>query len=318
MKNQESMKFDESHPEIAKLEHADDRVVEAAYAKINLTLEVLSRRADGYHNIYSVAQTVDLCDRLIFSPDDRLRLECDDPGLNGDDNLALQAARVLQRVADIHSGAKIELLKRIPVAAGMGGGSADAAAALRGLNRLWKLGMTADDLMKVGASLGADVPFLVNGGTALISGIGETVERLPGLDATRFVIAAPKIDASASISGAGNSKTARMFGMIDSRLMTSGSLSRKLAVRMRQGGDAPSAFMFNVFQVLALQVYENWRDIYNAFQSLGASDIMLTGSGPAMFALSPSKEIATAWAALMQSRMPCSAYSVACAPRIEV
>ena len=117
-----------------------------AYAKINLTLEVLGRREDGYHDIASIMQAVDLCDTLSFEPADEITLECDIPELATDDNLVLKAAKILREVTGYGYGASVSLEKCIPSASGLGGGSSDAATTLVGLNELWGLGLTVEDL----------------------------------------------------------------------------------------------------------------------------------------------------------------------------
>ena len=286
-------------------------IVERAYAKLNFTLEVIRRRPDGYHDLASVIQTVNLFDTLTFSMSDELSMRCNDDSLEMKDNLVLRAARLLQDMAGVDYGAKIELTKRIPIASGLGGGSADAAATLRGLNRLWKLGMDMDDLISAGASIGSDVPFLVQGGTAIVHGRGEQFEVLPPPKSVRLVILAPKTDVIASQSGAGLSKTTQMFRLLGDSMYTSGSLSRKLAARIKGGGDCHPAFMFNVFQQTAQGMYEGWQDAYDSFSSLGARDITLSGAGPSMFAVVSSKEVGTAWTLILGRRLDrCKAYSV--------
>ena len=289
-------------------------IVERAYAKLNLTLEVLRRREDGYHDLASILQTVDLWDELTFEGSGRIEFECSDELLAGDDNLVVRAAEVLRQEVGASAGARIMLRKGIPVAAGLGGGSADAAATLRGLNRLWELGLSEGELVEIGAKVGSDVPFLVGGGTALVSGRGELLERLPDPEIDWVVIVSPSV----ADDGSGIGKTARMFGMLSSAAFTTGSLTRKLGARMFEKGDCHPAFMFNVFQQLAAHAFEGWQEAYAAFGRLGAQEIVLTGAGPSMFAIAPSKEVGTAWALLMKARAGCDAFSVGTAPRIEI
>ena len=289
-------------------------LVERAYAKLNLTLEVIRKRGDGYHDLASVIQTVDLHDVLEFREHRDLTLECSDAELATEENLVMVGARRLREISGIDSGAKISLNKSIPVAAGLGGGSADAAATLRGLNRLWRLGLDAPQLNEVAESVGSDVPFLINGGTALVSGRGESMDALPSPEIGRIVIVKPKLGDDPD----GSTKTGRMFGMLNATAHTTGSLTRKLAARMLDGGDCHPAFMFNVFQQLAPHAFPGWQRVYDAFASLGATDIVLTGAGPSMFAIAPSKEVATAWSLIIKTRVPCDAFSVGLAPRIEI
>ena len=289
-------------------------IVERAYAKLNLTLEVIRKRDDGYHDLASIIQTVDLHDELEFVEGDGNEFECSDASLAGDGNLVMLTAKALRDKTGTSFGARIVLRKRIPVAAGLGGGSADAAATLRGLNRLWGLGMSEPELAQVGAEVGSDVPFLVSGGTGLVSGRGEVLERLPAPEIGRLVIVSPIVGED----GSGVNKTARMFGLLTPATHTTGSLTRKLAARMLDGHDCHPAFMFNVFQQLAPHAFPVWSEAYEGFARLGASDIVLTGAGPSMFAIAPSKEVGTAWALLAKARLGCEAFSVGLAPKIEV
>jgi len=146
-----------------------------AYAKINLTLEALAKRADGYHEIVTVLQTVSLVDTLTFEPGESLDLSCNIPSLQSADNLVLKAATLLKEETGCLKGASIRLTKGIPIAAGLGSGATDAAATLVGLNRLWELNLPPQRLMELAANLGSDVPFFLCGGTALAKGRGEKV-----------------------------------------------------------------------------------------------------------------------------------------------
>ena len=151
-----------------------------APAKINLTLEVLGRRADGYHEVRTVLAAVDIADELELSEADGLALTVEPEGaVPVEDNLVLRAAALLRDAAPAGAGAAIVLHKRIPVAGGLGGGSSDAAAALLGLRRLWDLDLSDRTLAELAALLGADVPFFLRGGTALAAGRGEQLTVLP-------------------------------------------------------------------------------------------------------------------------------------------
>src|SRR5687767_3929760 len=130
---------------------------ELAYAKINLSLEVLGRRADGYHDVLTVMQLISLHDTLLFEQADTLLLECSHPALASEDNLVWKAARLLQETTGVYNGAHITLHKQIPITAGLGGGSSDAAATLRGLSRLWKLDLRDDEMLYMASLLSSDV-----------------------------------------------------------------------------------------------------------------------------------------------------------------
>jgi len=164
-----------------------------APAKINLTLEILRKRDDGYHEIASVMQAVSLCDTLTFELASDTTLDCDDATLATEDNLALKAAHLLSAHTGYSGGVRIGLVKGIPVAAGLGGGSSDAAATLVALNNLWNLGLPLAELSLMAASVGSDVPFFLHGGVAMVSGRGELVRPLPAIGVDWAVIVTPAI-----------------------------------------------------------------------------------------------------------------------------
>lgn len=286
----------------------DEVVTETAYAKLNLTLEVLRKRGDGYHEIASLMQTIDIRDRLDITGSDRLEVTCSDESLSGSVNLVHTAALRLSESVGVDLGARIEIMKRIPVAAGLGGGSADAAAALRGLNRLWELGMTSQELMEVGSRVGSDVPFLVRGGTALVTGRGDEVTELPDANLARLVVAVPSREFPDSQERR-TSKTAEVYRALSPNLFTNGSLSRRLATRVRLGGDCHPGFMFNVFQRLAPRMFPDWSAVHDGLAGVGARDIFLTGTGPAMFTLAPNRETGTLWASVIRHRLQCEAFA---------
>mgnify|MGYP000893332552 CR=1 FL=1 len=164
-----------------------------SHAKINLLLEVLYRRQDGYHQLRTILQELELHDTLYLEdiPGGKLELICDDPSLpSGKGNLAFRAAQLMQSAYAAGRGVRIHLEKRIPVAAGLGGGSSNAAAVLKGLNRLWGLFLHDDDLRALGSLLGSDVPFFISGGTALAVGRGEIIQPLPPFPRTKVLLAA--------------------------------------------------------------------------------------------------------------------------------
>ena len=257
-----------------------------APAKVNLTLEVLGRRDDGYHDIVSIMQTVDLCDTITFEPADALAIDCDDASIDPSENLALRAATLLDESTGGGKGAKIRLEKSIPVAAGLGGGSSDAAATLVGLNRLWDLGLPIERLVDLAARLGSDVPFFIHGGVAMVQGRGERVRPLSAVDLDRMVILSPKI--------AVPEKTSSLYRKLTPSHYTRGALTRKLEARIRGGGDAPPQFFFNAFDAVAFEAYPTLETYWNELSALGAGEIHLAGSGPSLFAPVARKELGTA------------------------
>ena len=257
----------------------------AAHAKLNLTLEVLGGRDDGFHNVASIMQTLDLADGVTLRPSDSLALRCSDPALDGRANLAWRAADALRREAGVRDGALIEIEKRIPVAAGLGGGSADAAAVLVGLNRVWNLGMSPDDLRAFAARIGSDVPFLIEGGTAMATGRGERVWKLPSAPLPYFVLAFPESRIA--------DKTAAMYAALTRADFTRGALTRKLEARIRNGGDVPSQYLFNAFDDVARKANPDVESCWRDMRAAGAREIHVAGSGPAIYAAIERREIAT-------------------------
>ena len=269
-----------------------------AYAKINLTLEVLGRRDDGYHEVATIMQTVDLHDTVRLAPADDITLSCDNPSLQSSDNLAYKAAELLRQESGYTGGAHIVIDKAIPVSAGLGGGSSDAAATLRGLNELWQLHMTPAQLETIAAKLGSDVPFLLRGGTAIGLGRGERIRRLPPANVQWLVVVTPDV----RHIGDTPSKTAALYDVLTPANYTKGFLTRKLEARIRGGGDVPAQFLFNAFDDVAFDAYPGMEECWNTFAELGAREIHLSGSGPSMYALMPRREVGTAIHLLMRHK----------------
>lgn len=163
-----------------------------AFAKINWNLRVLGRRDDGFHEICTVFQTVSLRDELTFELADEIVLSCDDANIPIDENnLIVRAASILRARFSVQKGARIHLTKRIPSPGGLGGGSSDAATTLIGLAQLWRINVSQVELIEIGATLGADVPFFLFGGTALGTGLGTEIERLPDAPKRLLLIVTP-------------------------------------------------------------------------------------------------------------------------------
>ena len=262
-----------------------------AFAKINLTLEVLGKRDDGYHDIVSIMQTVDLSDTVVVEPSSELSVECDAAEIPREENLALRAAEVLRNSTGCQDGARITLEKRIPISAGLGGGSSDAAATLKGLNRLWGTGLSTEELMPIAAEIGSDVPFFLHGGTAMVAGRGEQVRPLPTPELNDIVLLSPPIDLPA--------KTESVYRRLTPSGYTRGLLTRKLEARIRGGGDVPAQFLFNVFDDLAFEAFPGLEEYWSTFESLGAREVHLAGSGPSMFAMVARKEVGTTLSLLL-------------------
>lgn len=176
-----------------------DHIVLKSYGKINLGLDVLRRRPDGYHEVRMIMQTVGLYDILTMEKiaEDKISMSCNLSFLPTDDkNLVYRAAALMKEKYQIQTGVKIDLKKRIPVAAGMAGGSSNCAAALKGMNQLFDLGLSKEELCELGVTLGADVPYCIWGGTALAEGIGEKLTRIEPMPKCYILIAKPGISVS--------------------------------------------------------------------------------------------------------------------------
>ena len=248
-----------------------------APAKINLSFEVLGRRTDGFHEVRTVLAAVDLADELDFQDADRLTLSVEPDGAAPiEHNLVLRAAGLLRDACGVPGGASIVLRKRIPVAAGLGGGSSDAAATLLGLRRLWGLDLPGDRLAELAAELGSDVRFFLGGGTALARGRGDELTRLPQPLERFAVIATPE----EHVEG----KTSRMYGLLGPHHYSDGGPTAEVARRI-QAGQPVSGVGFNAFEPVAGVAYASYGPLRARFVESGAHPALLCGAGPAMFAL---------------------------------
>ena len=255
-----------------------------AYAKINLTLEVLRPRNDGYHEVRTVLQTIDLSDILEFELSQTLEFECSIPGLSGEDNLVLKAARSLQEAAGCTEGARISLTKRIPVGMGVGGGSTDAAATLVALNGLWNLRMSDHELQHLAGALGSDVPFFLRGGTALGEGRGEALVDLPPLEKQPLVLVCPQTDTGPAAEYTGrSSKTARAYALLTAQNYTDGSYTTRVVDALK-GGRFSWELCFNTFEEVAARAFPSFGTSLSYFLDAGARAPLLTGTGPALYA----------------------------------
>jgi 4-diphosphocytidyl-2-C-methyl-D-erythritol kinase len=249
-----------------------------APAKINLALEVLGKRPDGYHDIKSVVQTIDLADELDFSPAEKLEISGDLPGWDGDKSLVSKAARLLRQRCGGRGGACVRVTKRIPLMSGLGGDSSDGAAALKGFNRLWGMGLSTPELMEIGAALGSDVPFFFCGGTALVEGRGELVTPLRAYPPCWVVLLVPPVIAA-------NGKTARLYGALKKGDFTDGTRTEKFAGALIEGWEVPPSLFGNAFERAASELWPEIGEYRWRFLEAGAYRVHLSGAGPALFSL---------------------------------
>ncbi|MBI4588523.1 MAG: 4-(cytidine 5'-diphospho)-2-C-methyl-D-erythritol kinase [Candidatus Rokubacteria bacterium] len=266
-------------------------------AKVNLVLEVLGKRPDGYHELSTVLQAVDLFDRLVLEEDEALTLRTSDPDLPTDEaNLVVRAARLIREAAGVSRGARITLDKQIPVAAGLGGGSSDAAATLWGLAQLWGLGWGGERLAEMAAELGMDVPFFLHGGRALATGRGERLRPLPAAPAMSLVLVKPRFPLS----------TREVYGRVPPGLRDdgarTGALIRALASR---DSSRVAACLYNALEVVVGPAYPEISRIKRALLGAGALGSVMSGSGPTVLALARSAEHARQ----LRSRVTTTAWS---------
>ena len=247
---------------------------------MNLALEVLGRRPDGFHEIATVMHAVDLQDRLTLEAAPSISLRSDDPGLPTDErNLIVRAASLLKTAAGVEAGAHMELRKRIPVAAGLGGGSSDAAAALWGLNRLWGLRWPRARLIELAVHLGMDVPFFLGGGPALATGRGEQLESLPTGGGYALVLVNPQVALS----------TREVYERVPAGWQAEPTGTRRLveALRTRNAVRVAAALTNNLESVVEPVLPAIGR-MKAALLAAGALGAVMSGSGPTVFGIARS------------------------------
>lgn len=266
-----------------------------AYAKINLGLDVVRRLENGYHEVRMIMQTVDLHDSLTFrKTESGIRLKIEGSKLPADDsNLVCKAARLMFETYGLEGGVDITLTKRIPIAAGMAGGSTDAAAAFRGINELFAAGATQEDLKRLGVKIGADVPYCIMGGTALSEGIGEILTPLPAPPQCHVLIAKPDIDVS----------TAFVYQNLHADTLKSHPDIDGMTASLRKGDlYGIAARMENVLETVTEKAYPVIGQIKENMKANGALNALMSGSGPTVFGIFEQREaIDKAYASLEET-----------------
>ncbi|WLD93458.1 4-(cytidine 5'-diphospho)-2-C-methyl-D-erythritol kinase [Alkalihalobacillus sp. AL-G] len=249
-----------------------------APAKINLTLDVLHKREDGYHEVEMIMTTIDLADRIELTTlkEDLISIESSGGFVPSDSrNLAYQAADLLRNKFGRKDGIHIFIDKQIPVSAGLAGGSSDAAATLKGLNQLWHLNLTTKELADIGAEIGSDVSFCVYGGTALAKGRGEIIRQIPAPPPCWIVLAKPTLGVSTAdvyrqlnLDGVAHPQTEIMINAIE-----------------QKDYNLISNTLGNVLESVTLQQYPEVNHIKEQMDRLGADGVLMSGSGPTVFGL---------------------------------
>lgn len=272
---------------------------EGAFAKINLTLDVLGKRSDGYHDIRSIMQTISIRDdiEIDIGTGEAWRLECDKEDIPCDEqNLAWKAARVFTEALNIDpDGITIRITKRIPSQAGLGGGSADAAAVLRALNRHYGHPLSVMALAELGAKIGSDVPFCTIGGTAMAEGRGERVRKLPDAPEMFFVVVKPDFSNS----------TAQLYKKLDEKAIAKRPDHRAMESAIVAGDiGAIAENLCNVFDPVVTEDHLELNYLKSIFNSYGAVGYQMTGSGSAVFAIVPSFEYAAVACNMLKDNYP--------------
>lgn len=275
-----------------------DKLELKALGKINLGLDILGRRENGYHDVRMVMQTVYLYDRVILEKtrDPGIEISTNLPYLPvNENNIAYKAAELLQREFGIREGIRISLEKHIPVAAGMAGGSSNAAAVLFGMNRMFDLGLSEEGLKERGVTLGADVPYCIMRGTVLAEGIGEILTPLPPLPKCYVLIAKPPLSAS----------TKTVYEKIDREGIQGHPDIDGILAGLREGDlDQVAGSMGNVLEQVMLEEHPVLQRIKDVMVGSGALNAMMSGSGPTVFGIFTSRGRARAAAARLKRQTP--------------
>lgn len=273
-----------------------EQTSQRAYAKINIGLDVLRRRNDGYHEVRMIMQTVDIYDDLLFEktkqPGIVLRTDHEELPIDGD-NLVCKAAALLFREKGINEGVKITLTKRIPIAAGMAGGSSDAAAAMRGLNELFQMGYSTKELQELGVKLGADIPYCIVGGTMLSEGIGEILTPLPAPPDCFLVVAKPDINVS----------TGFVYGNLRADMLTEHPDIDGMIEALNMGSlKGITDRLGNVLETVTTKEYPIIEELKALLCNRGAQNALMSGSGPTVFGIFTDRSLAEAAAKEVRER----------------
>jgi 4-diphosphocytidyl-2-C-methyl-D-erythritol kinase len=252
-------------------------------AKINWTLRILGRREDGFHELFTVFQTVSLYDTIHFAESETLELSCDDPGVPTDArNLIIKTASALKQHLGVKQGAAVHLEKRIPSPGGLGGGSSNAAVALIGLTRLWGIDANRSVLQVIAAEIGSDAPFFLHGGTAIGTGRGEVIEPIGEVDEQFILIVTPDVTVS----------TRDAFERINAATLTKEASNHILRV-CRLEADPPDlrhSVLINDFEASVFSAHSEIKRVKETLLALGAVNAAMSGSGASVFAIFDKKE----------------------------
>lgn len=256
-----------------------EKILIEAMAKVNLGLDVLRRREDGYHEVRMIMQTVDLCDDLLFerTKQQGIVIETSQDGVPTDErNLVYKAADLLMNKYGVTGGLRVKLKKRIPMAAGMAGGSTDAAAAFVAVNELFELGLDRQELMELAVKVGADVPYCIMGGTALAEGIGEKLKALPDAPECTLLIAKPDIDVSTKFV---------YENLHADTLKEHPDIDGMLNAIYEQNLEGVAERLGNVLESVTVLEYPVIQELKDWMRAHGAENALMSGSGPTVFGI---------------------------------
>ncbi|WP_102348002.1 4-(cytidine 5'-diphospho)-2-C-methyl-D-erythritol kinase [Bacillus sp. Marseille-P3661] len=255
-----------------------EKILVKAPAKINLSLDVLHKRDDGYHEVRMIMTTIDLADRIELEglEEDTIKIVSENRFVPEDDrNLAYQAASLLKKRYGVDRGVAISITKVIPVAAGLAGGSSDAAATLRGLNKLWGLGLSLDKLAELGAEIGSDVSFCVYGGTAIATGRGEKIIHIDSPPPCYVILAKPTMGVS----------TADIYRNLKLDHIVHPDIDAMVTAIKNQDFKGICQNVGNVLESVTLELYPEVRQIRQQMERFGADAVLMSGSGPTVYGL---------------------------------
>ncbi|MEK6647106.1 MAG: 4-(cytidine 5'-diphospho)-2-C-methyl-D-erythritol kinase [Candidatus Firestonebacteria bacterium] len=273
-----------------------------APAKVNLFLEILNKRKDGYHNIRTIFQTINLFDILYLKESSSgIKLHCTDSSIPNDNrNLAYKSAKLLINKLKIKRGVSILLEKNIPVGAGLGGGSSDAAAVFHGLNKMWELGLNNNELINMARDIGADVPFFITGGTALGSGIGDKLKKLKEMPESFFILVKPDFNISTEFA----------YNLVDKNKKTKNKLTingyyNKILNSFKKGDiKAIAGNLYNDFEDVIFEKKPVLTAIKEMLIKTGGIGALMTGSGSAVYAIVESQKEALRIQKQMRKNVP--------------
>lgn len=254
-----------------------------APAKLNLTLEVLKKRPDGFHELRSVVQTIGFGDKLKIGASPKIEFKCNRPEWSASKSLVSKAVELLKNSAGIKQGVLIEIEKRIPMGAGLGGDSSDAAAVLRSLSLHWNLKLSLRDLIAYAAQLGSDVPLFLYGGTVLVEGKGEKIRPLHPMPHMTVVLLVPPIPQV-------ENKTQKMYAELTVRNYSSGKKTEDFINMLEGRAAVQGTGLFNVFDDIALKFFPRLAEYKQKFLEAGALEVHLAGSGPVLYTLTRDEE----------------------------